>query len=360
MPSGPRSTEPPTARHGRSAPSDDVLGQYVDDAGTCVVRLIRGASSEGLGSEASGAPVRFEPSAWTRDECSALKQAVVTIAEGKGNFGVGYDARTDRVRVDGYFPEESVVAQLRQLDGVDVVARPRYDESDEDWAAGNQTFRDSAASLLGRWSNFPADQQPRPIVMVGPAAWSTGRPVDLAAQEAFQAGAIQAAIRLPAGLREMIAAPCPPAHPDPLLITSVTADRADFLTDRGPQNLPAYLVDVSRFERPFAVLDPTVPVWSTPSAAQLQRAHRPPAARVDPDGMTIHRTVSGDRNTEFGLLEVWESPSAVLTRPITRVRNGPMRLSRVHRELSATLAAPLGGRVLLDENADAMAVIPRQ
>jgi hypothetical protein len=113
---------------------------------------------------------------------------------------------------------------------------------------GREQERQWASRALDRWASFPADQEPRPLVLVGPAANPEGGFRSGPAKLAFHYGHIEPAVPLPPGLLEVLGAgetrqagQGPRHDRGTLLITSAAKDQAVFVTDRGRRSLPACL-----------------------------------------------------------------------------------------------------------------------
>lgn len=250
-------------------------------------------------------------------------------------------------------------------------------------------------SVLEAWRDFPAGRHPRPIVLMGSriqdAGYTTGQ-----AKMAAVAGAYHLVTRLP----DPPPATVPVTLPDgtvrlptidaasaldllrgrggssgvvrpkitpsaPLAITDIEYGTASFLTDRGPRTLPAWLFHTADEIGPTAVLAlAPEAVWPLDGAARpvpiaLSLTH----ATVSADGLTLTVTLAaapepcpGQPIVRYAGVAV-ESSTAVavgLTGTVTGTRSPvpgrPCAQALVYRTAAYRihLAAPLGGRVLLD------------
>ena len=220
---------------------------------------------------------------------------------------------------------------------------------------------------VGRWANFPVDQIPRPLVLVGPRAiveqgFKTGE-----AKLAFVEGAIESSVAMPdAVLRELArqgrSRRSRAVHP--LLITEAEVAEAEFLTDRGSRRLTAWRLTVEDALGPIWVLDPDIPDWS-PGAAdggappRLPAPTQGPGARVDvgPDdcALTLHWLAAPPVYEQYPTAEILESPDAVTLVPVgfDIGPEGPRQaIGHIHR-VTASLQRPLGSRVFVDLNGNA-------
>lgn len=111
---------------------------------------------------------------------------------------------------------------------------------------------------LQAWSEFPADRDPRPLVLLGPMVRAGPFPVDGRAKLAFVRGLVEAAPGVPAEVLQALRPRPQEAGPpvEPLLVTTATLGSAEFLTDRGQQQLPAWEVHARSVPEPIWVLDP--------------------------------------------------------------------------------------------------------
>lgn len=178
---------------------------------------------------------------------------------------------------------------------------------------------------LRRWESFPVDRQPRPLVLIGPLTrFERGfRSGD--AKLAFHYGDINAAVPLPEGLLELLRTreDGPPAPgrrrwSNPLLITQASPDNAQFATDRGSRELPAWRLSGPEVNGAFWVLDPTVAArrWKPPEPAPPTPSdglpHRAASATVGGGDRTLHFTFTGapPEDAEYPAAEVIETGQA--------------------------------------------------
>jgi hypothetical protein len=93
---------------------------------------------------------------------------------------------------------------------------------------------------LEAWAEFPADRQPRPLVLlsstVQPGAFPDGR-----AKLAFHRGLIEAVPDFPVPVLQALGGRPRALAGAPLLLTSATLGETEFVTDRGRQRLAACL-----------------------------------------------------------------------------------------------------------------------
>lgn len=170
-------------------------------------------------------------------------------------------------------------------------------------------------------------------------------------------GAITSAMPLPLGLPEALN---PVGHRRDagvgLEVTGVLRTEAEFLTDRGPRLLPAWLVTFRDSFGRVIVLDPQVAASGWWPDELLPAVGREDCqAQLHDDGQTLTVTFEGwgdgDPRVEF-----YESQSAVVFHPV--MGSAPTLALEEHNalvvakyQLTASLAEPLGQRVLLDVDA---------
>lgn len=239
---------------------------------------------------------------------------------------------------------------------------------------GREQERQWASWALGRWAGFPAGQEPRPLVLVGPAANPEGGFRSGAAKLAFHDGHIEPAVPLPPGLLEVLGAgETRQASPDPrhdrgtLLITSATKAHAVFATDRGRRSLPAWRLTGPELAGPLWVLDPAIAAtrWTPPEDGPpppFQGApHRAARATMEDDGRTLRFTFTGGSPAyvEYPTVEIIDSDQAVVLLPVGHDTgpSGPRAAIGYSREVAATLNRPLGHRVLVDLDATPVMVL---
>lgn len=228
--------------------------------------------------------------------------------------------------------------------------------------------RQWASWALGRWASFPADQEPRPLVLVGPAANPEGGFRSGPAKLAFHYGHVEPAVPLPPGLLEVLGAgetrqarPGPRHDRGTLLITSATKDQAVFATDRGRRSLPAWRLTGPDLVGPLWVLDPAIAAtrWTQPEdrpPPPFQGApHRAAGATMGDDERTLRLAFTGGSPgyVEYPGVEIIDSDQAVVLLPVEHDTgpSGPRPAIGYSREVTATLNRALGHRVLIDLDA---------
>jgi hypothetical protein len=207
--------------------------------------------------------------------------------------------------------------------------------------------REQARRGLEAWAGFPADHQPRPLVLLGPAARPGGFP-DGQTKLAFLRGAVQAAPGFPAAVLQVIRRePAAYAGP-PLRLITATLGTAEFATDRGRQELPAWQVRAEHVPEPIWVLDPAIVqlTWEPPGPAVGWHGT---AATVDPSGCILTMTFTGSPHDSYPDVDVLESGAAVALLPVPSPRRpGWYTTVGQRRDVTVTLDRPLGSRILLD------------
>jgi hypothetical protein len=242
----------------------------------------------------------------------------------------------------------------------------------------------SLPTALQLWAGFPVHASPRPIILVG---GSVGGPKGVYGNEETKEALLCGDYAPPAGLPtgpssaggyRVISATtafarlqpkdhtgsCATAH-TLLALTGVRLGQDTYGTDRGPRILPAWLFSFAGVEGPVPVLAITSEVeWSPPGLA--------PGASHD-----IGAAVGRDHQTlTFGFLgaqfedgpcgvryevQLTESPTAVMVTQIShRTSSDPnvfCTLIGVTRHASASLTAPLGARVLVNDQGYPIAAI---
>ena len=126
--------------------------------------------------------------------------------------------------------------------------------------------------------------------------------------------------------------------------------RADgpFATDRGPRELPAWMMFPDDRRWPFVGLDPEFRrrrAWLPEGVS----AHHEEASTLAADGVTLTYRFLGipEIYADYPRADVIETGTAVLVRPVEDSRDG-MRLEYLEpREIVVRLDAPLGNRVLV-------------
>jgi hypothetical protein len=145
-----------------------------------------------------------------------------------------------------------------------------------------------------------------------------------------------------------------------LTISAVEAVEAEFFCDRGPRLLPAYRLSVTGLIDSCVVLDPALDCWWPRRGQSRRRGPGGGQATVEDDDTTIHFPAFGGVLTEFRYAEFVEYDSCVVGRAVTAERAAPPGTAipaiGVGAQVTGHLAAPLGGRVLLNSAGDPIAV----
>ena len=232
------------------------------------------------------------------------------------------------------------------------------------------------AGVLARWSDFPATANPRPIIAFGDTveyipeagfpdsdrkiAWmcnkfvlargvtlpTTAMPGQISAAQAY--AALMSARAATAGS----SSGC--TRLAPFVISSVRLAPAAFPTDRGDRDMPAWLFDVPEVNAYIGhlALQPSS-LWGGGVTRDEGRG-----AQVSADGMTLRVGVTDAQagpcgNDYTGIAAESATAVAVAVRRFPHASPGsPVACDLVMRGgyIDVHLKAPLGGRVLLDEN----------
>ncbi len=238
------------------------------------------------------------------------------------------------------------------------------------------------SAALARWHTFPADADPRPLVLADglvrdpDSGFASG-----ADKQAYLAGAFDVAVTLPTGPATADGYPLVPAKEaidrlrataapggtskTRLRIVSAALGTYEFGTDRGVRRLPAWRFGIDGVRDPVWVLAvdspalwPYQPDWARGAGS---------GATLGPDGRTVSYGFTGgpDQQGDCGAqytASAKESAAAVVIEvrqlpPQQTQQTGPRRADDgtvlvcnamgYHRTVTVQLAAPLGGRVLL-------------
>jgi hypothetical protein len=199
----------------------------------------------------------------------------------------------------------------------------------EFWSDPPEERRRAALQL---WSKFPADRQPRPVVLLGSRVSSGGFSTG-AAKEAFLSGAIDVAVDVPVGVIEALPRRRSQFQGSPITVTAANADEADSQTDRGTQRLPAWRLRITGMRTDCLVLDPAIQGW-WPAGA---------------DGERLRNAGSSDGYLAADDITLTETKTAVRyerTAPDPGLRSPNLGL--MSRQVTVTLPSRLGNRVLID------------
>lgn len=252
-------------------------------------------------------------------------------------------------------------------------------------STGGATPPNPPFEALAGWKSFPAHQTPRPIVLLGipgPSAYSGGdakiaafcnryrlafQPSTAAPQQgvatwadhssvAYQSVSETAAYASMAGMPTgMNPADCAAAA-----VLDVTAARfgvAEFATDRGTAEISAWLFTVTGVSGD--VVYPAI----APSAFWGGRVTEGPGgagATVSADGRTLKYGFTGGECDAGYMSAVAESDSAVAVRVVAIPKSGQgyCNLVGLPQSITISLASPLGGRVLLNDQGIVEAACP--
>jgi hypothetical protein len=235
--------------------------------------------------------------------------------------------------------------------------------------------------VLRAWSAFPANATPRPLVLTGaPVADPVSGFPNGNAKLAYLEGAFNLPAALPSGpasaagfplitareatgVLRSVAAKGPPVT-GRLTVTGVRLGTAVFDTDRGQRQLPAWLFSLAGVRDPAGVL-----------AVAPGRIFEPPGrpanghpfvddARLGRGGRTLTMRFFGAASgtgpcTASYTVTQAASGAAVAIAVKEHERNGTAPCSAVGypRQVTVALAAPLGGRVLVDAVSDAAVTV---
>jgi len=225
---------------------------------------------------------------------------------------------------------------------------------------------------LRAWSAFPAGAAPRPLVLTGPRVADplSGFPSG-AARLAYLEAAFDLPAALPSGpaaaagfplitaraaveILRSAAAEGPPVTTR-LAVTGVRLGTAVFDTDRGPQRLPAWLFGLAGVRDPAGVLAIAASRIFPPPGRPAGAHPFVTSARLGRDGRTL--TVkfagapagTGPCTASYNLDQAASRTAvAVAVQEHERDRTAVCSAVGYARQVTVTLAAPLGGRALVD------------
>lgn len=250
---------------------------------------------------------------------------------------------------------------------------------------GNSAQPSPPTAALTAWAGFPANQVPRPIVLLGidplgqafstnaskiaglcrmfelnielptespkqsTASWADGTS---ATYSAISAGDAFAALKRAPGASGGM---CSGAVP--LTVTAARFGVAGFATDRGMAQMSAWLFAVSGAKAEFVY--PAVPPSAIWRGGVTDRQGSG-GATVSADGRSLDFGFVGGECDASYQSAVAESPSAVAVAVHATWKEGVNYCSAVgiERSIRVTLASPLGGRVLLTASGDPAVVCP--
>ena len=203
---------------------------------------------------------------------------------------------------------------------------------------------------LTAWAGFPADHQPRPLILLSAATQPGGFP-DGQKKMAFINGVIEAVPDFPASILEALRDRPRPTNVAPLVLISAVPGEREFVTDRGRVQLPAWCVRAQDVPAPIWVLDPAVSRRRWRPRGLEHRGWNRQEATLGVDGRTLTMSFPGspEAYTSYPGTRILEAGNAVAVVPITKeLVTGWRTAIGKTRQVSATLDRPLGSRVLLD------------
>jgi hypothetical protein len=221
---------------------------------------------------------------------------------------------------------------------------------------------------LEAWAAFPADRDPRPVVLLDtiPAVRPSGIFPDEQKKQAFLHGAVKAVPGFPPPVLQALRSQRNDDYDGPpLLVTDATLTSAQYETDRGPRVLPTWVVQAQDVFHPIRVLDPALrssgQVWE-PSGRKRISGCRPQVV-LGADGRTLIMMFIGSPHaySDSSPVPILEQRSAVALAFRERLKPRPTgfyTLQGVLREVTAVLERPLGNRVLLDITGAPVIVTP--
>jgi hypothetical protein len=220
---------------------------------------------------------------------------------------------------------------------------------------------------LEAWAAYPADREPRPLVLLDtvPAIRPSGLFPDEQTKMAFLHGAVEAVPGFPAPVLEALRGqPGEHAGP-PLLLTDAILGGFRYDTDRGPRVFPTWEVHAQGVFHPIQVLDPAVTssgqVWEPPRRKRISGQR--PTAVLDADGRTLTMSFSGSSHADSNqsparILELGNAVALIFSERMKPRQAGWYAGVGIKREVTVVLPAPLGNRVLLDIKGGPISVRP--
>jgi hypothetical protein len=245
--------------------------------------------------------------------------------------------------------------------------RPGQQHLDRRAAEGLQWAR----WAVGRWSQFPVDQTPRPIVLADSRVHVEGGFASGEAKMAFMEGRWDLAVEVPGSVLDELARQARSGQPRggaSLRITGIELADSEFLTDRGRQRLPAWRVSAEDTLGPIWVLDPGIADWQPPPAAGgpapiIQAPGQDPGAQIQAgsDGRSVVVDWLGavPAFERYLTAEVVETAQAfgIVAIGIDVGPDGPRTLAGHIHKVPALLSEPIGARVYVDLHGHAGQVI---
>jgi len=215
---------------------------------------------------------------------------------------------------------------------------------------------------LAKWESFPVQANPRPLVLLGQTVNIEQGFADGDGKLAFSEGRIDPDGKVPPDATEAFAKLVKPGAGEPRIkVISVVKGTAKFPTDRGPRDLPAWIFELTKTVGPVTVLD---------VKPNYQGSFATTTATLSPDGMTLTIPMGKPQEPCPGEPRVtheaqWlESPTAVavglkkITGEVAPGQRGNCAHDMALRltDYTIRLDKPLGNRVLIDANGNAISV----
>jgi hypothetical protein len=228
---------------------------------------------------------------------------------------------------------------------------------------------------VARWDAFPAERQPRPLVLVGERAFVEQGFATGEAKLAYLDGRVESAVSIPtpvltALVQELGAGRSERAGP-PLVITDAVHAETEFPTDRGRRQLPAWRLTAIDALGPIWVLDrelapgewqPAEPPAIPRPALQAPLNYPGNHVVVGPGDatLTLHFTGARPEYERYPEAEIIESAMAVAIVPRAEDIGPPgiRILPGYGHQITVQLASPIGPRVFVDLHGHARQVLP--
>jgi hypothetical protein len=223
---------------------------------------------------------------------------------------------------------------------------------------------------VGRWSEFPVHQTPRPVVLVGSRVHVEAGFATAEAKMAFLEGRWDPAVEVPAPVLDRLRRQRSGVRSGgaSLVVTSVELAESEFVTDRGRRRLPAWRLTVQDALGPIWVLDPEIVDWRPSEGAggappTLQAPGEEPRARVqvgcDDRALVVDWLGAVPAFERYPSAELIESAQAfaVVAAGVDVGPDGIRTLAGHMHQVPALLTAPVGDRVYVNLHGHAGEVI---
>ena len=225
------------------------------------------------------------------------------------------------------------------------------------------------------WSTYPASISPRPLVLPwGPIVEPKGGYPDDLSKQAVAAGAIDGPDDLPASPGVVNAVPIISAaealtilrrgdgeEAERIKASAIELGTAEFVTDRGPATLPAWLFTLPGVAEPLAVIAVASPArFAAADTAPLGFAmtgHLDASDTVVTVSFVGAAAGQGDCTADYRLDLIEHDTFVEASTTTTRSGGGSCRAVGYQREAAATLSRPLAGRVLVDAATGAAVIV---